>query len=399
MHTQQQGTAADPRESPRSGRDTGAVQYKELLASRDAIDRERQKYFELFQLAPDACFLTDSRGVIHEANAAAARLLDVPAQFLPGKLLPAFFEELARPDFILRLEERAATERFDEWTSTLRARSGALTAVSVSIRRMTGTERSSGAYAWIVRDASSEAQEESRIKTDLLAVLSHEFRTPLQAIFGYTELLEREIHGPLTEAQRRDIQRIQRSEQHLLGLITSILEFGKLDSGQPVEVPLEPTDMHEVLGSMEGLVGAQLEEKDLRYSYKPPGSPVVASANAARVRQILLNLLTNAIKFTDRGGSISLEVGLESDSVAVRVIDAGRGVPADKLEAIFQPFVQLKSRAAVTNGTGLGLTISRRLAAAMGGSLEATSTPGQGSTFTLRLQRVSRSSIRSRPSS
>jgi signal transduction histidine kinase len=239
------------------------------------------------------------------------------------------------------------------------------------------------------RRAREEAETSNRIKSDFLALLSHEFRTPLQAIFGYTELLEREIHGPLTEAQRRDLVRIQQSEQHLLGLIAEILDFAKLESGQPVELSLQPTLVHEILLQMEGFVGSQLEEKELRYEYRCDDPSMLAYADAAKVQQIVLNLLVNAIKFTAEGGSISLTSALEPDAVAISVSDTGRGIPPDKLDAVFQPFVQIRPKGAIANGTGLGLSISQRLANAMGGSISATSEVGRGSTFTLRLQRAS----------
>lgn len=238
------------------------------------------------------------------------------------------------------------------------------------------------------RAARQEAEISNRVKSDFLALLSHEFRTPLQAIFGYTDLLEREIHGPLTDAQRRDLVRIQQSEQHLLGLITAILDFVKLESGQPVEVSLHPIVVHEILLHMEGLVGPQLGEKDVSYVYRSDDPSIVAHADAAKVQQIVLNLLANAIKFTAQGGSITLTSELEPDAVAIRVSDTGLGIPADKLDAVFQPFVQIRSKGAIANGTGLGLPISRRLANSMGGSLTATSELGRGSAFTLRLQRV-----------
>jgi signal transduction histidine kinase len=238
------------------------------------------------------------------------------------------------------------------------------------------------------RKAREEAEVSNRIKSDFLALLSHEFRTPLQAIFGYTELLEREIHGPLTDSQRRYLQRIQQSQQLLLGLIATILDFAKLDSGQPIDLELHPVGVHEVLMQMEGLVGAQLEEKGLHYAYRCEDPLLAVHADAGKVQQILLNLLANAIKFTDRGGAISLQCELEPDAVAIRVTDTGKGIPADKLDAVFEPFVQLKPRGAATSGTGLGLPISRRLATAMGGSLGAQSEIGKGSTFTLRLPRA-----------
>jgi len=238
------------------------------------------------------------------------------------------------------------------------------------------------------RKAREEAEISNRVKSDFLALLSHEFRTPLQAIFGYTELLEREIHGPLNDAQRRDLVRIQQSEQHLLGIITAILDFAKLESGQPVEVYLHPTVVHEVLLHMEGLVGPQLEEKEISYEYRCDDPSIIALADAAKVQQIVLNLLANAIKFNDQGGRITLASRLEPDAVAIHVIDTGRGIPPDKLDAVFQPFVQIRSKGTIANGTGLGLPISQRLANAMGGSLTAKSELGRGSTFTLRLQRA-----------
>jgi PAS domain S-box-containing protein len=404
MDPQQQGTVADTREAPRKTRDTSALPYKELLASRDAIDRERQKYFELFEFAPDACFLTDSHGIIREANLAASQLLGVPAQFLAGKTLPGFFDEPARKAYRRQLARLRGSERSDDREVQLRPRNGPPADVSVSIARMTARDESPGDYRWVVRDISKrkqaenlvltrerkareEAEVSNRIKSDFLALLSHEFRTPLQAIFGYTELLEREIHGPLTGPQRRYLQRIQQSQQLLLGLITTILDFAKLESGQSIDLALHPTAIHEVLVHMEGLVGAQLEEKELSYAYRCGDWSIVADADAGKVQQILLNLLANAIKFTDRGGSVSLQCELEPETVAIRVIDTGKGIPPDKIEAIFEPFVQLKPKGAVTNGTGLGLPISRRLATAMGGSLSAASELGKGSTFTLRLQR------------
>jgi signal transduction histidine kinase len=261
----------------------------------------------------------------------------------------------------------------------------------LEVRVATGTVQLAAAYRTkdelLVRErlARAEAEAANNAKTDFLALMSHEFRTPLQAIFGYTELLEREIHGPLTEAQRGDLKRIQQSQQHLLGLITAILDFSRIESGQGVEVRVQPTLLNEILEGMEGLIGSQLVSKELRYEFRGGDPGIVARADAAKVQQILLNLLANAIKFTPRGGTIRLECVSDWDHVAIRVIDSGIGIPADKIEAVFEPFVQIREKNALSGGTGLGLAISRRLAIAMGGSLAAASTFGKGSTFTLRL--------------
>jgi signal transduction histidine kinase len=236
------------------------------------------------------------------------------------------------------------------------------------------------------RKAREDAEMSNLVKSDFLALLSHEFRTPLQAVFGYTELLDADIHGTLNESQRLYVHRIKQSQQHLLGLINTILEFAKLESGQKIEVALRHSPMHEILQFMEALIAPQLEARELAYAYRSVDESIVAYADATKVQQILLNLLSNAIKFTRPGGSITLECAREPDMVVLRVRDTGCGIPADQLEAVFEPFVQLKVGGTVSSGTGLGLSISRRLAEAMGGSLTAVSELGKGSTFTLHLQ-------------
>jgi PAS domain S-box-containing protein len=403
-----------------------------LAASRDALDLERIRFRELFDFAPDAYLITDLYGTIHEANVAAGRLLGVEPKQLVGKLLPSFFEESARKTYPHQIDQLCDMSRLDDWELWVQPRRGPRTAVSASICR-SSRNYLAAEYRWIVRDvtkrrqadeairvlirhlelrvasgtvqlaaayrtkdelllserkAREEAEAANRAKSDFLALLSHEFRTPLQAIFGYTELLEREIHGPLNEAQRRDLLRIQQSQQHLLGLITAILDFARIESGQAIEVNLQPTVVNEILRDMEGLIGSQLEAKDLKYDYRGGHARLAARADAAKVQQIVLNLLANAIKFTPLGGTITLECDSEPEAVAIRVIDSGIGIPADQLDAVFQPFVQIRPRNSLTVGTGLGLPISRRLASAMGGSLTGKSQLGKGSIFTLRLPKA-----------
>jgi len=235
------------------------------------------------------------------------------------------------------------------------------------------------------RKAREEAEVANKVKSDFLALLSHEFRTPLQAIFGYTELLEREIHGPLNDPQRRDLNRIQQSQQHLLGLINTILDFARLESGHDLEFQTESLLVHDLLETIEGFIGPELESKQLRYAYNCEDKSLLAQVDATKLQQILLNLLANAVKFTPVGGCITLECEGVGEMVVVRVADSGIGIPADKLEAVFEPFVQIRDRESVHSGTGLGLSISRRLATAMGGELVASSAPRQGSTFSLSL--------------
>jgi signal transduction histidine kinase/FixJ family two-component response regulator len=237
-------------------------------------------------------------------------------------------------------------------------------------------------------ERSREAEEANRAKAEFLASMSHELRTPLNAIAGYLDLITLGIHGPVSEAQRASLARIKRNQEVLLSLINDVLNFAKLESGR-LEIASAEVRMDRVLDALEPLVAPQLAAKALVYRCDGCAPEVVALGDPERIQQILINLLTNAVKFTGAGGSVSIGAGNDGGRVVIRVADTGRGIPADKLEAIFDPFVQVDRRGGLAEdsqqGVGLGLAISRELARAMGGELTATSTFGEGSTFTLTL--------------
>ena len=233
--------------------------------------------------------------------------------------------------------------------------------------------------------ARAEAEQANRAKAEFLATMSHELRTPLNAIAGYTDLLAMGVRGPVSDEVLDDLRRIKRSAQHLLSLINDILNFARLEAGQ-VELHIAPVALPDVLAAVEALVGPQVRERGLTYAFSC-GSGVVARGDEEKVRQVLVNLLTNAAKFTDPGGRVTVDCGTLGGEIWVEVTDTGRGIPADRLDTVFEPFVQIDRH--LTNesqqGVGLGLAISRDLARAMGGDLVATSTVGAGSTFRLTL--------------
>jgi signal transduction histidine kinase len=221
--------------------------------------------------------------------------------------------------------------------------------------------------------------------------MSHELRTPLNAVAGYSDLLLLGVRGELTQGQRADLERIKRSGQYLLGLINDVLNFAKLDAGQ-VEYRFDDVPVAPLMEGLEELIRPQVDAKGLRYSHGTCNPQYAVRADPEKVRQILLNLLANAVKFTDAGGEVALSCACTGDPHEVRlsVRDTGRGIAEDQLSHVFDPFVQVDRHLTPMSqqGVGLGLAISRDLANGMGGSLEATSTPAVGSEFILTLPRA-----------
>jgi PAS domain S-box-containing protein len=236
------------------------------------------------------------------------------------------------------------------------------------------------------RRARAEAERANATKAEFLAAMSHELRTPLNAIGGYAELIELGIRGPVTPQQVEDLGRIRASQQHLLGLINSVLNHAKLEAGR-VEYDLADVPLGQVVAAVEALVAPQVRARGLAYDFPACDPALAARADPEKLRQIVLNLLSNAVKFTPAGGRITVTCeAAGADAVAVRVADTGVGIAREQLGRVFDPFVQVGRRlASNADGVGLGLAISRDLARGMGGDLTAESTPGVGSTFTLAL--------------
>ncbi|HKG94212.1 MAG TPA: GAF domain-containing protein [Gemmatimonadaceae bacterium] len=291
----------------------------------------------------------------------------------------------------LTLGTTGARARFDERDLALARQLAQRAAVSVENARLHAAEQRARAEAEVARREAERAREQaegaSRAKSDFLATMSHELRTPLNAIAGYVELIEMGVHGPVTDGQRDDLARVRRNQRHLLGLIEALLTFAKMESGQ-TRYDVGAVPMDETLRVVEELIAPQLRAKALRYEYRRTDAALTARADREKVLQIVLNLVANAQKFTEPGGSITLTCEpLGGDRIAVRVRDTGCGIAAGDLERIFEPFVQagVGGLTRQAGGTGLGLAISREFARAMGGDLRVESTLGAGSTFTLVL--------------
>jgi signal transduction histidine kinase len=242
-----------------------------------------------------------------------------------------------------------------------------------------------------LRDALRAAQAANRAKSDFLTVMSHELRTPLNAIGGHVQLLEMGLHGSLMDAQREALERVQRSQRHLLSMINDLLNLAEVDAGRVryaiVHQPAAPA-LQEVATLLEPLATTS----GIAITVCPPvagDEALQVQADPEKLQQILLNVVTNAIKFSTHGGRITLEAvrcPTDASLAELRVHDTGVGMPASQLAAIFEPFVQLGVPVhGQRDGVGLGLSISRMLARGMGGELRAESEVGAGSTLTLEL--------------
>ena len=314
----------------------------------------------------------------------------------------------------------------------------ALAAASAQLAERTAAAEQARRVAEDARRGAEEArrtaEEANAAKARFLANMSHELRTPLNAIGGHVQLVELGVHGPVSDAQRGALARVQAAQRHLLGLITDILDYAKVEGGR-VEYDVRPVDAHDMVAAVGPLVEPLFRAKGLAYAVRLPDAPVLVWADRERLGQVLVNLLSNAAKFTDpeqsgapgpdggagevvaagSGAGAGAEAGGEAGGEAVvvdlaerrtgpgpdgpdagrpgvvflRVRDAGRGIARDQQERVFEPFVQVGKRfAGDAPGTGLGLAISRDLARGMGGDLRVRSAAGEGSVFTVTLRRV-----------
>jgi PAS domain S-box-containing protein len=233
------------------------------------------------------------------------------------------------------------------------------------------------------RVAAAEAS--NRAKSGFLAAMSHELRTPLNAIAGYAQLIGEGVGGAVNEQQREWIARIRLSQQHLLSIVNDLLNYTRIEAGhvsyQSADVP-----MHTIVDDVLAMVGPQAARKHQQLSHGPCNESTTARADQLKVEQIILNLVSNAVKFTPEEGRIVVRCAASPSGVTIEVADSGPGVPLDMREAIFEPFVQLgRTLTSAHEGTGLGLSISRDLARAMGGDVTVSGAEGEGAVFTLSL--------------
>jgi signal transduction histidine kinase len=231
--------------------------------------------------------------------------------------------------------------------------------------------------------AKAAAEQANQAKSVFISQMSHELRTPLNGILGYAQLLRRSPE--LTEQQRDGLTIIERSGEHLLTLVNDLLDLAKIEAGK-LELRDESIDLESLLQHVTDLIRVRADKAGLRFAVEhPPALPKRIRGDARALRQVLLNLLGNAIKFTDAGGWVALKIAQTERRWQFQICDSGIGMTADQLQGIFEPFHRVENAERRVEGTGLGLAITRRLIEALGGSIIVASEPGRGTTFSVDL--------------
>lgn len=351
-----------------------------------------------------AIFMLDPGGYVASWNRGAQKIKGYTADEIIGQHFSIFYraEDIAIGHPQRELATAVKEGRFEEERPRLR-KDGSEFWANVVITPVRDKDGTLLGFAKVTRDlterraAEQKAVEDARrvatsesanvAKSAFLAAMSHELRTPLNAIGGYTDLLSLGLGGPITPQQTEYLERIRRSQQHLLGIISDLLNFSRIEGGQ-LTYDIAPLSLSHVIERVVPMVEPQAGAKAISLTIDATDPNCIVFGDRAKVDQILLNLLSNAVKFTGSNGTVRVGCKKSERTASIEVIDSGAGIPSDKLEAIFEPFVQLgRSLSSAHEGTGLGLAISRELARAMNGELRASSVVGTGSIFTLTLPR------------
>jgi len=377
-----------------------------MTAIRDITDRKRadQKFKDLLEAAPDAMVIVNRDGRIVLVNSQAVRLfgwsrdelLDQPIELLVPERYSArhpehrhrFFSEPRTRSMGAGLDLYGLRKDGSEFPveislSPLETEEGLF--VSSAIRDVTDRKRIERA----LRDKNLELENAALVKDRFLASMSHELRTPLNAIIGFTGTLLMQLPGPLNAEQEKQLRIVQTGARHLLSLINDLLDVAKL-SANKASFNIETLDCSAVVGDVAATLEPEAQRKGLAFAVHAPPGAVPLRTDRRALSQILINLVGNAIKFTQQGGvEVSLEQAespTQGNAVRVRVRDTGPGIPAQEQSRLFEAFSRVESAERRHHeGTGLGLHLSRKLAEALGGSIRFESTEGQGSTFILEL--------------
>jgi len=391
----------------KSGTLVGFGKVTRDLTERRAAEQELRESEErnrlIVQSVKDyAIFMLDPTGHVATWNEGARRIKGYEANEIIGRHFSTFYpeEDIERGKPPWELEVATREGRFEDEGWRIR-KDGSQFWANVVITALFNPQGKLIGFTKVTRDLTERKQSEeravrdasrlaaveaaSRTKSEFLATMSHELRTPLNAIGGYAELIDMGVAGPVTDEQRSYLARIRGSQQHLLAIINDLLNYSRTEAGQ-VTYNIERVALHDVVESAIPMMLPQATTKSITLAHGPCDDEVCAWGDGQKIEQIVLNLLSNAVKFTPNGGRVTISCEQKQMESQIIVSDTGSGVPPDKYEDIFEPFVQLgRSLTSRQEGTGLGLAISRDLARAMRGDLSVRNAESGGAVFTLAL--------------
>lgn len=378
------------------------AQNEELAIARNEVEAERQRYQDLFEFAPDGYLVTDPAGVVRESNHAAASLLNVPKSALIGKPLANYIDPKDRPAFRCQLNRMNDLERLPEWEINISPRHAQPFAAAITIATVRDFQGEAIALRCLIRDITArkqaeeklqkiqvqnlQLQETAKLKSHFLAIMSHELRSPMNAIIGFSQLLLRQPHQVATN-QLSMVERIFNNGKHLLKLIDEILDYAKIESGR-LELNLAQFNLANLVKQTAEESRSLAQQKDLKLEVNINlNNPDIVN-DSDRLRQILVNLLSNAIKFTNIG---KVEVSVwevPEERIAIAIKDTGIGIAQTDIQYIFDEFRQANQTITREHGgTGLGLAISDRLVRLMQGTISVESQVDEGSIFTIEIPR------------
>jgi PAS domain S-box-containing protein len=376
-----------------------------LSKAQDALRESEERYRRIVETANEGIGTIDDASKITFVNQRLAKLLGHPAEAMLGQPLGSFLPQTAAARAAHRLRVRRSQDGISEenevWfvrkdgselrallkTSPIRGSGGEYVGTLVMVTDRTHRDLAEEELRR-ERDRVQRLQETSRLKGEFLANMSHELRTPLNAIIGFTELMYRGKVGPVSADHTEYLGDILTSSKHLLRLINDVLDLAKVESGK-MEFRAETVDLAELAQEIGEILRGLAASKRLSIDIQVGQAIGPVVVDPGRVKQILYNYLSNAIKFTPEGGNITVRITPEGTALfRIEVEDTGVGISAEDLGRLFIEFQQLDRRDSNEfHGTGLGLTLTKRIAEAHGGRVEVRSTPGQGSTFSAILPR------------
>ncbi len=375
----------------------------ERRRAEEALRESEVRFRLLVQGVRDyAIFMLDRDGRVATWNAGAERIKGYRAEEIIGRHFSAFYPAAdvatAKPTRALETAVRDGKYEDEGWRvrkdgtslwanvliTTIRAPDGQIIGFAKVTQDLT-ERRAANERAIADARRLAEAESASRTKSEFLTAMSHELRTPINAAMGYAELIEMGIGGPVSEQQREYLTRIRSSQEHLLGIVNDLLNYSRIEAGH-MRYELGPVPLRAVAETVMPMVEPQAAAKRIAVEHGGWPEGLVATSDRSKTEQVVLNLLTNAVKFTPAGGRVTVGGRAADGRVALTVTDTGPGIDPAKQAAIFEPFVQLgRTLTSGHAGTGLGLAISRDLARAMGGDVTVRNEPERGATFTLEL--------------